>query len=134
LIEAYDTIERMSSEDADSMRVPTGISDLDNIISGLNKSDLIILAARPGMGKTSFALNIARHAAVNARKKIAFFSLEMSKVQLVTRLLSSEALVASEKLRNGRLEDNDWRKIAEASDVLSKADMYFDDIYFAKSK
>ena len=127
LIEAYDTIEKMSSEDAESMRVPTGISDLDNIISGLNKSDLIILAARPGMGKTSFALNIARHAAVNARKKIAFFSLEMSKVKLVTRLLSSEALVASEKLRSGKLEDNDWRKIAEASDVLSKSDMYFDD-------
>lgn len=127
LIRAYDNIEQLSQPDAGSLRVPTGIADLDAVISGLNKSDLIILAARPGMGKTSFALNIARHASLYAHKRVAFFSLEMSREQLVTRLLSSEALVASEKLRSGELEDNDWRKIAEASDVLSKAELYFDD-------
>ena len=127
LIKAYDTIEALSQPGAENLRVPTGIADLDDMISGLNKSDLIILAARPGMGKTSFALNIMRHAALHAGKRVAFFSLEMSKEQLVTRLLSSEALVASEKLRNGKLTDGDWRKIASASDVLSKAELYFDD-------
>ncbi len=127
LIKAYDTIEALSQPGAEQLRVPTGIADLDEMISGLNKSDLIILAARPGMGKTSFALNITRHAALHASKRVAFFSLEMSKEQLVMRLLSSEALVASEKLRNGKLSDGDWRKIASASDVLSKADLFFDD-------
>lgn len=127
LIKAYDTIEQLSQPEADSLRVPTGIADLDEVISGLNKSDLIILAARPGMGKTTFALNIARHAALYAKKRVAFFSLEMSKEQLVTRMISAEALVESEKLRSGKLEDRDWRKIAEASDVLSKAELYFDD-------
>lgn len=127
LFRAYDALEELNSPGAESLRVPTGIADLDDMISGLNKSDLILLAARPGMGKTSFALNIARHAGLHAGKKVAFFSLEMSKEQLVMRLLSSEALVPSEKLRNGRLEDNDWRKIAAASDVLSRANMYFDD-------
>lgn len=127
LVKAYDTIEKLSQPGADTLRVPTGISDLDEVIFGLNKTDLILLAARPGMGKTSFALNIVRHAALHAGKKVAFFSLEMSKEQLVMRLLSSEALVASEKLRSGKLQDNDWRKIAEASDVLSRAELYFDD-------
>ncbi len=127
LIKAYDSIEALSQPGADQLRVPTGIADLDEMISGLNKSDLIVLAARPGMGKTSFALNIARHAALHAGKRVAFFSLEMSKEQLVTRLLSSEALVSSEKLRSGRLSDGDWRKIASASDVLSKSELYFDD-------
>ncbi len=127
LVKAYDTIEKLSQPGSETLRVPTGISDLDDVIFGLNKTDLILLAARPGMGKTSFALNIVRHAALHAGKKVAFFSLEMSKEQLVMRLLSSEALVASEKLRSGKLQDNDWRKIAEASDVLSRAELYFDD-------
>ena len=127
LIKAYDNIEQLSQPGSDSLRVPTGISELDEMISGLNKTDLILLAARPGMGKTSFALNIVRYAALCASKKVAFFSLEMSREQLVTRLLSCEALVPSEKLRSGKLQDSDWRKIATASDVLSKAEMYFDD-------
>ncbi len=127
LVKAYDTIEKLSQPGSENLRVPTGISDLDDVIFGLNKTDLILLAARPGMGKTSFALNIVRHAALHAGKKVAFFSLEMSKEQLVMRLLSSEALVGSEKLRSGKLQDNDWRKIAEASDVLSRAELYFDD-------
>ncbi|MDD6174575.1 MAG: replicative DNA helicase [Firmicutes bacterium] len=127
LVKAYDTIEQLSQPGAENFRVPTGISELDEMISGLNKTDLILLAARPGMGKTSFALNIVRYAALNAGKKVAFFSLEMSREQLATRLLSSEALVSSEKLRSGKLQDSDWRKIAAATDVLSKAEIYFDD-------
>jgi len=127
LLRACDTLEQLSQPGADKLRVPTGISELDEMISGLNKTDLVLLAARPGMGKTSFALNIVRYAALSASKRIAFFSLEMSREQLVMRLLSSEALVPSEKLRNGNLDLNDWRKIAPASDVLSKSEIYFDD-------
>jgi len=107
--------------------VPTGISELDETITGLNRSDLILLGARPGMGKTSFALNIARHAAVRANKKIAFFSLEMSKEQLASRLLSTEAMVSGTKLRTGKLSEDEWVRIVEAGDVLSKTQMYFDD-------
>ena len=127
LVKAYDSLEQLSQPGADALRVPTGIADLDDVIYGLNKTDLILLAARPGMGKTSFALNIVRYAALHAGKRVAFFSLEMGKEQLVTRMLSSEALVPSEKLRSGKLQDSDWLKIAEASDVLSKAEIYFDD-------
>lgn len=127
LVKTYDTLEQLSQPGSENLRVPTGISDLDDVIFGLNKTDLILLAARPGMGKTSFALNIVRHAALHAGKRIAFFSLEMSKEQLVMRLLSSEALIPSERLRSGKLQDTDWQKIAEASDVLSKAELYFDE-------
>ena len=92
-----------------------------------NRSDLIILAARPGMGKTSFALNIARNVACQAKKTVAFFSLEMSKEQLASRLLSSEAMVGGTKLRTGKLTDEEWQRLIPASDVLKNADMYLDD-------
>ena len=107
--------------------LPTGFSTLDDKISGLNDSDLIILAARPGMGKTSLALNIALHAAKTTSKAVAVFSLEMSKEQLVTRLLSSEALVESNRLRSGNLRDSDWAKLAAATSVVSKAKILIDD-------
>ena len=107
--------------------IPTGIGDLDRMITGLNRSDLIILAARPGMGKTSFALNIARNVACQAKKTVAFFSLEMSKEQLASRLLSSEAMVGGTKLRTGKLTDEEWQRLIPASDVLKNADMYLDD-------
>ena len=107
--------------------VPTGIKELDDTITGLNRSDLILLAARPGMGKTSFALNIARHAAVKADKRVAFFSLEMTKEQLVSRLLSTEALVGGTKLRTGKLTEEEWVRLIEGGDILSKTQMYFDD-------
>lgn len=107
--------------------IPTGIDELDSVITGLNRSDLIVLAARPGVGKTSFALNIARHAAVNAKRRVAFFSLEMSREQLVSRLLLSEAMVESTKLRFGKLTENDWNKLAEARDILSQAELYLYD-------
>ncbi len=107
--------------------LPTGLSDLDNIIMGLNKSDLILLASRPGMGKTSIALNIALSVAKAKDVKVAIFSLEMSKEQLATRLLSGEAFVDSKKLQTGRLEPEDWRKIVAAATVISKTGILIDD-------
>ena len=88
---------------------------------------MILLAARPGMGKTSFALNIMRHAAVVAKKRVAFFSLEMSKEQLASRLLSTESMVSSIKLRTGKLDEGEWMRLIEGGDILSKTQMYFDD-------
>ena len=103
------------------------VKELDDTITGLNRSDLILLAARPGMGKTSFALNIMRHAAVVAKKRVAFFSLEMSKEQLASRLLSTESMVSSIKLRTGKLDEGEWMRLIEGGDILSKTQMYFDD-------
>ncbi len=105
----------------------TGFSELDKRITGLNRSDLIIVGARPAMGKTSFALNIARNVAVYGRKKVLFFSLEMSKEQLAQRVLSTEARVQSTKFRTGRLSPEEWQHIAEASVFLSDVELYFDD-------
>jgi replicative DNA helicase len=107
--------------------LPTGISDLDEVIMGLNKSDLILLASRPGVGKTSIALNIALHIAKTTGKNVAYFSLEMSKEQLVSRLLSSEAFVDSKKLMTGRLSQEDWRRIAAAAAVISRTGFLIDD-------
>ncbi len=128
ILDEFDRLDRLNSPDADQYRgIPTGIKELDDAITGLNRTDFILLGARPGMGKTSFALNIARHAAVKAGKRVAFFSLEMSKEQLVSRLLSTEALVEGTKLRTGRLSEDEWVRLIEAGDVLSKAQLYFDD-------
>ena len=107
--------------------IPTGISDLDKLITGLNRTDLIILGARPGMGKTSFALNIARNVAVNAKRTVCFFSLEMTRDQLAQRMLSNEASIESEKLRTGELTPAEWVNLAEAGKNLSKANIYFDE-------
>jgi len=128
IVQAFDRLDLLNSPDADLYRgVPTGIKELDEAITGLNRSDFVLLGARPGMGKTSFALNIARHAAVNAKKRVAFFSLEMSKEQLASRLLSTEAMVGGTKLRTGKLSEDEWIHIIEAGDILSKTQMYFDD-------
>ena len=128
IVETFDRLDLLNSPDADLYRgVPTGVKELDDTITGLNRSDFILLGARPGMGKTSFALNIARYAAVKAEKKIAFFSLEMSKEQLVSRFLSTEALVEGTKLKTGKLNEDEWIRIIEAGDILSKTQMYFDD-------
>lgn len=128
IVETFDRLDLLNSPDADLYRgVPTGVRELDDTITGLNRSDFILLGARPGMGKTSFALNIARHAAVKAGKRVAFFSLEMSKEQLVSRLLSTEALVEGGKLKTGKLSEDEWVRIIEAGDILSKSQMYFDD-------
>ncbi len=107
--------------------LPTGFHDLDEVTNGLQKSDLILIAARPSMGKTAFTLNIAQNVSILAKKTVAFFSLEMSKEQLVNRILSSVAEVSSEKLRTGQLEPNDWARVIKAADMMSKAPLYIDD-------
>lgn len=128
IIETFDRLDKLNSDENQLYQgVPTGIKDLDETISGLNRSDLILLAARPGMGKTSFALNIARHIAVKEKKRVAFFSLEMTKEQLTARLLSTEAMVAGMKLRTGKLADDEWIRLIEAGDILSRSEIYFDD-------
>ena len=127
----YQTLSRLdalnSPDDDKSKPIPSGISDLDRVITGLNRSDLILLAARPGMGKTSFALNIARHVAAKSKLKVAFFSLEMTKEQLVSRLLSTEGLIEGTKLRSGKLNNDEWARLMEAAEILSKANMYLDE-------
>ena len=128
ILQTFDRLDALNSETDDSMKpISKGIGDLDRVITGLNRSDLILLAARPGMGKTSFALNIARNAACTSKKTVAFFSLEMSKEQLASRLLSTEALISGTKLRTGKLNDEEWSRLIPASDVLSKAELYLDD-------
>ncbi|WP_397352294.1 replicative DNA helicase [Oscillibacter sp.] len=125
-----DVLDRLSemSESASGMPgLSTGLSMLDTKITGLNKSDLILLAARPGMGKTSMALNVALNVAKGTDRSVAVFSLEMSKEQLVLRLLSSEALVESNKLRTGSLRETDWERIADAATVLNRVDIRIDD-------
>lgn len=128
LIEAYDRLVKLTSEDRDQyLGLPTGFSMLDSMISGLNKSDLLLIAARPGMGKTSFALNIATHVALHTPKDVVVFSLEMSSEQLVTRVLSSEARIKSEHLKVGNLSGDEWVKLAASADILSKTNIYLDD-------
>lgn len=127
--ETYDRLSKMADPEtrADYVGIPSGIGELDRMITGLNKSDLIILGARPGMGKTSFALNIVRNVAVNTGRTVCFFSLEMTRDQLAQRMLSSEAGIKSEKLRTGELDEDEWTRLAQAGDALSKADIYFDE-------
>ena len=128
IIETYDRLDFLNSPNSEDYKaISTGIGALDNTITGLNRSDRIILAARPGMGKTSFALNIAKYVSVKAHKKVAFFSLEMSREQLVSRLLSMEGLIAGTKLRTGRLSNDEWQRLVEAGGILSKAELYIDD-------
>lgn len=128
VLREFDRLDALNSNADDLLKpIPSGIGDLDRVITGLNRSDLILLAARPGMGKTSFALNIARYASSTAKKTVAFFSLEMTKEQLASRLLSTEALVQGTKLRTGKLSDEEWVRIVSAGDVLSKCDFYLDD-------
>ena len=127
--ETFERLMKISNPEtkADYVGIPTGISGLDKKITGLNKSDLIILGARPGMGKTSFVLNIARNVALNAKKKVALFSLEMSRDQLAQRLLSSEAAVKSEKLRTGELDPDEWTRLGDAAAHLREAELYLDE-------
>ena len=128
LVETYDHLQRISGEDRkDYLGLSTGYKALDNMITGLNKSDFLLIAARPGVGKTAFALNIASNVAKNSGKAVAIFSLEMSKEQLAQRLLSSEALVELQKLLTGSLTDDDWVKIARATQTLAASSIYVDD-------
>ncbi|MBP0979547.1 MAG: replicative DNA helicase [Oscillospiraceae bacterium] len=129
IIETYDKLQRLSGENKDSFTgIPTGFSQLDKVILGLNKSDLILLAARPAMGKTAFALNIVTNVAIKSNKSVAFFSLEMSRDQLVTRVLSSIAKIKGISLKTGELTVEDWNRLAVSAQELSKAKIYIDDM------
>ena len=127
LVDTFTELEQLYNRKQHITGVPTGFADLDYRTAGLHNSDLILVAARPAMGKSAFALNIATNAAVRANVPVAIFSLEMSKEQMVNRILCSEAMVDSNKVRTGTLEDEDWAKLAEASGVLSESNIYIDD-------
>jgi len=125
-----DTFERLDKlhKDKGSLRgVPTGLADLDNKLAGLQKSDMIVLAARPAMGKTTLAMNIAHHVAAKEKQPVLVFSLEMSKEQLVDRLLSAESGIDSWNLRTGNLTDKDFHRLGSAMGELSEAPIYIDD-------
>lgn len=126
--ETFDRLTKITDPETrdDYIGIPTGIGDLDNVITGLNKSDLIIVGARPGMGKTSFALNIAKNVAEKG-KRVAFFSLEMTRDQIAQRLLSNEASVPSTKLRTGQLSPEEWARLGNAGQHLSQMDIYVDE-------
>jgi replicative DNA helicase len=122
-----DALEERQGNKALVTGVPTGFTKLDELTAGLQKSDLVILAGRPGMGKTAFALNIAKNAAVDDNIPVAIFSLEMSKEQLSFRMLSSEARIDSSRLRRGFITQDDWLKITDAAGFLSQAPIFIDD-------
>ena len=127
LVDTFTQLEELYNRKQHITGVPTGFSDLDYKTAGLHNSDLILVAARPAMGKSAFALNIATNAALRGNIPVAIFSLEMSKEQMANRILCSEAMVDSNKVRTGRVEDEDWAKLAMASGELSEAGIFIDD-------
>ena len=127
LVESFTKLEELYNRKQHITGVPSGFTDLDYRTAGFHGSELILIAARPAMGKTAFALNIASNAALRANVPVAVFSLEMSKEQLVNRILSSESMVDSNKIRTGKLEEDDWAKLAETIGPLSEGEMYIDD-------
>ena len=128
LQEVMDRLAELSNGGGNTLPgLTTGLSALDNKINGLGKSDLVLLAARPGMGKTSMALNVALSGARASNKTVAVFSLEMSREQLVTRLIATEGLVENQRLMTGNLRESDWQRIAEAASNLSRMDIRIDD-------
>ena len=127
LVESFNQLEELYNRKQHITGVPTGFAELDYKTAGLHGSDLILIAARPAMGKSAFALNLATNAALKANVPVAIFSLEMSKEQMVNRILCSEAMVDSNKVRTGKLEEDDWVKLAETIGPLSEAEIYIDD-------
>lgn len=127
VLNALDKIEKASKNKGAVTGIPTGFIDLDYKLSGLQPSDLILVAARPSMGKTAFVLNIAQHIAFKKNKSVAIFSLEMSKEQLVNRLFSLESQVDSQALRTGNLKDADWEKLIEGAGIIGKSNLIIDD-------
>jgi replicative DNA helicase len=127
LIDSFAQLEKLYNQKEGITGVPSGFAELDLRTTGFHNSELIILAARPAMGKTAFALNIATNAATRYNTPALIFSLEMSKEQLVNRILCSEAMVDSSKLRTGKIEENDWVKIVDALGPLSESEIYIDD-------
>ncbi len=127
LVESFAKLEELYNQKGKISGIPTGFADLDYRTSGLHNSDLIIVAARPAMGKSAFAINIATNIAVQSGKAVALFNLEMSKEQVGNRILCSEAMVDSNKIRTGQVEDEDWVKLASTLGRLSEAPIYIDD-------
>lgn len=127
LMAALDRVEQLYHTKGAITGLSTGFRDLDRLTAGLQPSDLVLIAARPSMGKTAFVLNIAQHVAVREKKSVAFFSLEMSKEQLVQRMLCTEATIDAQRLKIGDLKDNDWSSLVKAADRLSSAPIFIDD-------
>ena len=127
IAKAIKDIEESTADGEGLTGIPTGFTELDRMTSGWQKSDLIILAARPGMGKTAFVLSMARNAAVLANKSVAIFSLEMSSMQLVKRLIASEAELSSEKIRSGKLEEHEWQQLHTKISTIEDAKLFIDD-------
>ncbi len=124
----YDRLYKLTGDDKEQYKaIPTGFGMLDKYITGLNKSDLILIGARPAMGKTSFALNLAQNITMISKKKCVFFSLEMTKEQLAERLLAARAGVPSQKLRTGELSDDEWIRLGNAAGEYEKVELYLDD-------
>jgi len=127
LPETLDQIERVHNSPDALTGISTGFKYVDKLTNGLHKSDLVLIAARPSMGKTAFAMNVVQHAAVKEKKSVAVFSLEMAKEQLVQRMLSSLALIPIQNIRTGQLKENEWPLLAKAMGVLSNAKIFIDD-------
>ena len=127
LVDSFQQIEKMYNQKGAISGIRSGFIDLDNKLSGLNNSDLILVAARPAMGKSAFAINIATNVAIKSNIPVVIFNLEMSKEQVANRILCSEALVDSNKVRTGQMEDSDWEKLASTLGPLSAAEIYIDD-------
>jgi replicative DNA helicase len=127
LVETYDNIEQLNNRKGDVTGIPTGFLELDRMTAGFQRNDLIIVAARPSVGKTAFALNIAQNVAIKTNENVAIFSLEMGAQQLVMRMLCAEGNIDAQRLRTGRLEETDWQKLTMAMGSLSNAGIYIDD-------
>ncbi|MEN6409673.1 MAG: replicative DNA helicase [Anaerolineaceae bacterium] len=127
LSDYYDRIDQLATRDEDVVGVPTGLLDLDKVLGGLQKSDLLIIAGRPGMGKTGFMLSVMKNAAMKHKKHVAMFSLEMSNEQLVQRLIAQETGIDTQRLRTGKLQENEWPLFTQAIEALSKTNIYLDD-------
>ncbi len=127
IFDVFDKVSELYSSKGGITGLSTGFKDLDKLTSGLQPSDLILIAARPSMGKTAFVLNIAQNIAIKEKQSVAFFSLEMSKEQLVQRMLCAEAPIDAQRLRIGELENNDWDKLVRAADRLAAAPIFIDD-------
>lgn len=126
--DVYDRLHKLNSEEKEKFKaIPSGFGMLDKYITGLNKSDLILIGARPAMGKTSFALNLAQNVSMYAKKKCVVFSLEMTKEQLAERLLSATAGIPSQKLRTGELTDDEWVRLGNAAGEYAQVELYLDD-------
>ena len=127
LSDVYDRVDMLSQRGDEIYGVPTGMIDLDNLLGGLQASDLLIVAARPGVGKTGFMLSVAKNAAMKHKKHVAIFELEMSNEQLVQRLIAQETGIDTQRLRSGKLTEEEWPLFTHAIEVLADTHMFLDD-------